>query len=509
VTSIHSIRRAFSSRPQFWIDVLIGFLAISPLLLTAHIPLVDLPNHLARQYILRDVSTSNALQSFYFIKLELAPNLALEIFVYLARQVMSIEAAMRLFCIATILLLYAGTRFVNRTLSGPDSRLYRFAPFLCYGGPFQFGFLSYCFGIGVALMLFALYLRWRGRPLWFLLALFLPCGFGLILCHMAAFGIWALAIGAAALSEARAVNTRAGALCLIRSLLPAAAFLVPPLFIVVVFGQHAQGGLQMATLHEKIGGLAAITFFSSPVFEFALWGLAAAGLGLALYTGALRTQRITLVMLAVMTLIFLILPRSGGDTGYIDYRMPWGASFFILAALMPGQSTPRIEHSFRLFFTTLAAARLGLIAFLWLGWEPVIARIADALQTLPVGAKLMVVEGDPHMRFKLPDPAFTHVAAYAVAYRQAFEPSLFASLGGQILFFQPPYLAQWMEESPSALDTLDPLYSHLLVLRPHFAHIGANLALRCLVHGPDFALFAAVPEAHPGEIIRCGLTPAH
>jgi hypothetical protein len=502
------IKRVFSGRPQFWIDVLIGILAVSPLFLTAHIPLVDLPNHLARQYVIKDISTSSALQGFYFVKLALVPNMALEIFVYLARQVMSIEAAMRLFCITTILLLYVGTRFVNRALSGPDARLYRFAPFLCYGGPFQFGFLSYCFGIGVALMLFALYLRWRERPLWFLLAVFIPCGFGLILCHMAAFGIWALAIGAHELAQMRAIDMRAGVLSLMRSMLRAAAFLVPPLLIFMVFGQHGESTLQMGNFREKMEGLAAITFFSSPVFEFTLWGLAAAGLGLALYTSALKARRLALIMLAVMTIVFLILPRSGGDTGYIDYRVPWGASFFVLATLMPGRRAPPLQPLFQFLFGALVAARLGLIAVLWLGWEPVTANIVNALQTLPVGAKLMVVEGDAHTPFKLQNPAFTHVAAYAVAYRQAFEPSLFASLGGQILFFQPAFFDHWAEKSPSGLDTLDPLYSHVLVLRPAFAQIGPSVALRCLAHNQDFALFAVAPTASPAEIVRCGLAPA-
>ena len=146
-TSIFVTNSAAASRPwqpvrDAWFDCLIAVVCILPLLLTAHLPLTDLPNHLARQYILRDWAGSPYLQTFYDVRWALVPNLALELFVLAARQVMSIDLAVRVFCIATVVLLFLGARLVNRTLSGGQARLYRVAPLLCYGGPFQYGFLS-------------------------------------------------------------------------------------------------------------------------------------------------------------------------------------------------------------------------------------------------------------------------------------------------------------------------------------------------------------------------------
>ena len=146
-----------------WIDAAIALVCVLPLLLTAHLPLSDLPNHLARQFILQDWASSQALQTSYLIHWRLVPNLALDPLVLGARLIMSIDAAVRLFCIITVLLLFLGTRLVNRILSNQMSRAYRIAPLLCYGGPFQLGFLNYCFGVGLALLLFGSYLRIRGR----------------------------------------------------------------------------------------------------------------------------------------------------------------------------------------------------------------------------------------------------------------------------------------------------------------------------------------------------------
>src|SRR4051794_11303107 len=90
------------------LDAAISLLAILPLLLTRHLPLVDLPNHLARQFILRDLADSPVLQKFYEVHWALVPNLALELFVSAASHVVSIDMAVRLFCIAAILMLFFG-----------------------------------------------------------------------------------------------------------------------------------------------------------------------------------------------------------------------------------------------------------------------------------------------------------------------------------------------------------------------------------------------------------------
>src|SRR5262249_22530294 len=97
----------------FWIDCAVAVIAILPFLLTAHLPLTDLPNHLARQYIIRDWSSDTNFQTFYAYRWSLVPNLALDLFVLAARQIMSPDLAVRLFAAVTIIMLLSGTRFVS------------------------------------------------------------------------------------------------------------------------------------------------------------------------------------------------------------------------------------------------------------------------------------------------------------------------------------------------------------------------------------------------------------
>ena len=235
--------------------------------------------------------------------------------------------------------------------------------------------------------------------------------------------------------------------------------------------------------------MAAFTLFSSPGPELTLLGLAAAGLIFALITDTVRARRETAAIAIAMGIVFLLLPRVALSGGYIDYRIPWAASFFVIATLVPGRRTARYGMPLGVWFGGLVAARLALIAALWLSWDPVIAGIVSALRTLPTGARLMAVEGDPGSTSVARSPPLVHVAAYAVAYRQAYWPGMFASFSGQILYFQPAYKHLWQPIS-TELTHLDPMYNYVLVLRPTFVHVSPALPLRCIAHGDSFELFA-------------------
>ena len=476
------------------LDCAVMAIAILPLLLTKHLPLMDLPNHLARQYILRDVAQNQTLQTFYFVHWALVPNLALELFVFVARHFLSIDIALRVFCIITILTLFAGTRLMNRTLGGGQSRIYRIVPLLCYSGPFQFGFLSFCFGVGLALVFFGLYLRLRNRPLVQLVLIFAPLSIVVLLCHLAAFGAFAVAIASSELTYALA-NTEYSARRVIGSVLArqarVAMILMPAVLLYEACNPMADAGesRRWSSIWQKAEGIAAITVFSSPGLELALLGLAFAGMIAAVLTKTARLHRDCSLVVIVLVFTWLVLPRSGLGGGYIDYRIPWAASFFLLAGLVPGPAYEQYAQRFGGLFGLLVLARVWLIAWLWLSWEPIIASIDNALSSLPSGARLMVVEGQPSSTSASRRPPLNSIAAYAVARRQAFEPNVFASIPGQIIHLTPRYKKLWTLDIPSKLDHLAPDYNYVLVLRPEVAQVSPLLPLVCESTGPEFELF--------------------
>ena len=505
-----------------WIDAGLLFISILPLLLTTHLPLADLQNHLARQYVLRDWAHSPVLQAIYQIRWALVPNLALDLFVLVVRPVISLDTAVRLFCIATVALLFVGTMLVNRTLSGGTGRAYRVVPLLCYGGPFQMGFLSYCFGAGLALLWFGCYLRLRACPRPGVAALLVVWGFTTLACHMAAFGLFALSVGGCELAAAFAAvdgrlrhRWRLAAGGIIWGLVLPVGCLAGVLILFMLLGPPASHNaavnaasavVQFDVLRGKVRAVYAITGFSSPVLEGGLLILASAGLGVALAGGTLRFNAAGAVGVVVMLAAWLVLPDVAGGAAYIDYRIPWAVSFFALASLVPAGRQNGLRRALGFYGIALAAARIASICAFWLTWEPALAEIDRALGSLPLGTRLYVVEGELPGGRPFRQPELNQVASYVVARRYGFEPGMFVSFPGQILDFQPRYERMWTDAGfggtlPSTLDRVPPDYDAVLVLLPSYARLSPDLPLRCVTHGQLFELYQVTRGQPP---VHCG-----
>jgi hypothetical protein len=238
--------------------------------------------------------------------------------------------------------------------------------------------------------------------------------------------------------------------------------------------------MRWSGVREKAEAVAALTLFASPVAELALLVLAAIGFVVALATGVVRIRRETVAIGGAMGIAFLLAPRTALGGGYIDYRLPWAESFFVLASLAPG---PNRAAWPRLWLGTLVGARIALVAVLWLMWEPALAGIDAALRSLPPGARLLTIEAEAGSTSADRSPALVLTGAYAAAYRQAFVPSLFASVPGFILHYQPEYRRLAPSPIPATLGEPDPAYTHVLALR-------TTLPGTPIASGREFALYA-------------------
>jgi hypothetical protein len=418
----------------------------------------------------------------------------LELFVAAVHPVLSIDAAVRAFCIATLGLVFLGIRLINMRLGGPSCRVYRVAPLLFYSGPFQFGFLSFCFGIGLALVGFGLYLRVQHWRLGALAALFIPLGCALLLCHLAAFGLYAIAIASHTFARSMHRFDRRAVPEFVKDLIlregRVACYLLPPLVLFLAMSPTAsESGFRWSSLQDKAEGIAALTLFSSPGIELALLGFAVIGFGIAIAVGALRLHRDAVPMLLAMAVVYLVLPRSLLGSGYVDYRIPSGAACFLVASLVPGPNAARLAPAFAAWFSALGIVRVASIAWMWLLWEPTLSEFEAAFQRLPVGARLMVVHGRPASTSESRRPPLDHIAALAVARRQVFDPFLYANIPGHILKFQPAYARLRPSYPLERLDELDPAYDHVLVIRPELTPLSPRLSLIRIAQGRAFELF--------------------
>lgn len=134
---------------------------IVPLWLVEVPPLVDLPNHLARIFILKHYNENPFFQQNFQIVYEPIPNLAQDLIVVPLMNMFDIWTANRLFLTLTVVLFAFGCHLIG----SQKGRSYSFAAipasFLIYGGTFFYGYVNYVFSIAIFLVTFGLWLRWR------------------------------------------------------------------------------------------------------------------------------------------------------------------------------------------------------------------------------------------------------------------------------------------------------------------------------------------------------------
>ena len=189
----------------------LAFVAVSvavviPVAAVRFLPLNDYPFHLARIVILAELGDSG-FDQFYEIGNWLLPNVAIDAVSLMLAVVTGPETAVRIFVGLTLVLQVAGVVALHSAAHGKLAVWPMVGAAVIFHRMFAYGFLNYLFGVGLALIAAAGWLRFRER------ASILPVAFAvsvvLIFCHAAAFGVFAVIVGATEL-EAAWRQTRTG-----------------------------------------------------------------------------------------------------------------------------------------------------------------------------------------------------------------------------------------------------------------------------------------------------------
>ena len=144
--------------------------------------------------ILSDYSRSPGLQAIYRIDWALMPNLAMDLIVPQMARFLGVLLAGQIFVAMTLAMIAAGTLLLHRTLFERAS-LWPMTIFLfLYNDILSLGFLNYLFGVGGALILFALWVRCESWPLWTRLTIFPLCTFLLLISHLGALAVYGLMV---------------------------------------------------------------------------------------------------------------------------------------------------------------------------------------------------------------------------------------------------------------------------------------------------------------------------
>lgn len=411
-------------------------LTLSPLLWATVPPLVDYPNHLARMWILAQNGALPDLAGNYEVAWRLLPNLGMDLVVPALAQVMPLEIAGRLFIALTMLSLVAGTMTLHRALHGRLGFWPLSALLFLYNAALFWGFLNCLFGIGLFLLTFSGWIasrHWRAAPR---ILVFAAIASLLLIVHLFAFCLYALAVGSFELGNRlaeRKVSLRG-----FLSLCADGLQFMPGMLLWLASLSNA------GTSYTKFGDLAAKIYALRSPFTFgpeailldkAILFFCFAFLVSAIAARALKLAPEMRLPLIAMVLAAAAMPNWASASWLADIRVPVALPFLIIASSRLEPHRLRTVRLFAVIALLLLGTRIWAVTESWREIDQRFAEFRTAARAITPGARLLVVAAKPgearpfqHLPIVLAgerDEVFSHMAALAVIDRSAFIPYLF------------------------------------------------------------------------------------
>ncbi|CAA2138023.1 MULTISPECIES: hypothetical protein [Methylobacterium] len=420
-----------TSPPTVALFALLFVIALLPVL-TMPIPaMVDYPNHLARMYILVRDGTPQA-HPFYRVTWALYPNLAMDLVVPLVARITSVELATRLFLLASQILTITGAIAIELAVK----RRFQVSGFLAllvlYSVPFAWGFVNFQFALGIALWGIACWivLQDRAWPLRLALhTLFVTLLFG---AHLFALGLYGFTLGIHELWRAR---TRKPALPTTM-----ARFLTLALPALVAFGVMKATGGAVGQEGTAWNGQTKLLMVFATLNGYDLW-LSTGGtvilvglIGSAAMRGAVRPIQSGCWLAAGLAALFVVLPTRLFDTSFVDLRVTVAALLIVPGFIVvspPSRAWGRLAAVAVLGVTLVNLASALTVAAIYRGEY---AALVASFGQLKPGSRVLVGHsgsGEDAPLGDLSDYPIYNAATLAVAYADAFVPTLFTSIGKQ------------------------------------------------------------------------------
>jgi len=409
-----------------------AILAILPLLVARHLPLLDAAGHESRLTALFNILVTRRGSDFYEFGSFFLPNVAFDLIGLPLVAIVGPEIAGRIFFGLTLILTLSGVSILNRVAIGRWSVAPLVSALLLYNLISVLGFFSFAFGLALVPWALAgrlLLERARHLPRHLLGALF---GLVLLFCHVFDFGIYAvMAAGFAATALASRRIGFGRAILWGAEFLPAAA-----LFLAMSTSGAGRPRFEGQFIHVKLFGLVKAVTAGSMAGDVAF---VAGALGFVTLVALCARPRLVpsfVPGVVGLTVLYLALPDKLASGSYVDKRMPIAIALMLLAGL-----DLRVRRS------TLAATLIGLVglalvakqaalAALWRSFDPLIDSLAASLDRLPAGAVIMQAECEPESTdiasiYRERQPSMTHLPAMASFDDSRFVAATWAIAGQQ------------------------------------------------------------------------------
>src|SRR5262249_25617453 len=297
------------SAARFWAAFAALFLvAALPVLSVELPPLFDYPNHLARMDLLRRLPESEALQRYYELRWRVIPTLGMDLVVPTLAHILPLAWAGKVFVLATLALVAAGAGLVHRAATGRWSIWPLLAFLFLYSRVLLWGFLSYLFGIGLALVAFAIWISLSERHPAARLSASAVAALVLFFAHLMACVVYGVLVAGYELGHLWLRWPRSWSRAAARLAIAAAPFL-PPLALLVFAGDGERlSAIHFGRLDRKLDLLFSVFDNYDRVFDIGCFILLVLAAGFAFLRRRLIVLPSLLPSVGLLAVVYLAAP---------------------------------------------------------------------------------------------------------------------------------------------------------------------------------------------------------
>ena len=400
--------------------------------LSVEIPvLIDLPNHLSRMHLLREIPADPALQQSYVITWGLLPNLAMDVFVTYLARLLPVFDAVRVFVALTIVTVIAGTLALSYAVHGRLG-LWQTAVFLVvYNQVLAWGFVNFLFGVGVALLALAGWISLPRRAHVARLAIFSGVTVLLFFIHLLALAVFGLLIFCYEAWQTQQSRKWAARDLIVQWSLVFAPFVIPFLFWIAQSGGDLDSGTRYASPAFKLLALFAPFRFFFEYVDQATIVFAVVLLVIGLKTRSIRLAPALRWALFAFIAASLLSPHLLFGIFAVDQRLAIVTVLIAIAAMDVTIKSVRPAVIIGCLAASLFAWRVTAMTADWHFINRQYAEFRHAISDMPRGAHLLVAT-KPAEREGAVRPAgsnfvFWHLASLAVVDQSAFIPHTFTT----------------------------------------------------------------------------------
>lgn len=433
-----NFKKIFIGTKQLYFSIVILALLI-PIFSVKYFPLIDLPNHLARAYIISSYNDIQEFKNTFQIVIAPLPNLSFDIIVLFIMQFFNAIDSAKIFIIITIMLFAVGCIRLS-LYQDEENYLSIVSSFFIYSSGLFWGFVNYVFGIAIYFVALSYWLQVKDRPTPLSISIF---GIFCMLCylsHLTSFFILCISVGFLSIYDL--ISNRNA----FKSHVFYIIGIIPPLtlFYVYMSGSGKVGTIVWNNIYGKLEILLSIFISYNYMFDlFFIFGLIIGTIFIYKNSDSIKINRPLFYLGLLLLFICLLSPQALLTADSVDARFVLPASVLITSAIRIKLSNSK-EVIVTTCFFMLFIIRIGFVTNSWLSFEKNIIQQHNSYQKIQKFSKIYPIIGGSVGREKSKNiSVYNHIIHYATIERNSIVPTLFTFEGQQPIRFRqnPGYLS--------------------------------------------------------------------